>query len=91
MGLNCITVTVIVTFLFLSLCGEEVQGQCSAIANGGYVKKNVDIQLGESPCTVTQTVVIAKGFTLRIDPGVEMRFGPGVMLAVNGTLIARVC
>jgi len=37
------------------------------------------------------TAIIAEGYTLHLEPGVKLRFAPGVMLAINGTLIAKVC
>ena len=36
------------------------------------------------------TAIIAKGYTLHLEPGVKLQFAPGVMLAINGTLIAKV-
>ena len=33
---------------------------------------------------------MGKGVILTIEPGVEMRFLPGVGISVNGTLIAKV-
>jgi len=36
------------------------------------------------------TAIIAKDHTLDVKPGVKLRFAPGVMLAINGTLLAKV-
>lgn len=68
----------------------EVEGQCDVMAQGGYIAKNLKITSDQSPCEVRKTVIIGKDSTVTIGEGVEMRFGPGVMLAVNGTLIAKV-
>lgn len=67
-----------------------VTGQCDAITNGGYLTQNAVISQWDSPCVVQKDLIIAKKYTLTLQPGVELRFLPGVMLAVNGTLLAKV-
>jgi len=80
---------VLVTLVSLKLKG--VSGQCDVLSKGGYIQKNLQITADQSPCEVKQTAIIGKGYTLTVQEGSELRFGPGVMLAVNGTLLAKVC
>lgn len=61
------------------------------IEDGGVLYEDTIIRRYQSPILIKNTVRVAEGATLTIEPGVEVRFAPGVMLAVNGTLIARVC
>ena len=43
-----------------------------------------------SPFQVTEDILVRPGVQLTIEPGVHVRFNPKIMLAVNGSLIARV-
>ena len=80
----------IVLLTVASLSLRCVSGQCDVLAKGGYIQKNLEITIDQSPCEVKQTAIIGKGYTLTVQEGSELRFGPGVMLAINGTLLAKV-
>ena len=67
-----------------------VSGQCSLITNGGWIAQSVTINSYEGPCLIQNDLIIAQKYTLTLNPGTELRFSPGVMLAINGTLIAQV-
>ena len=57
---------------------------------GGIVDSDVTLKLSESPYQITRDILVLKDATLKVEPGVELRFDPQVMLAVNGTLDAKV-
>ena len=44
----------------------------------------------DSPYRIASNVLVTEHVTLTVQPSVELRFSPGVMLAINGTLIAEV-
>ena len=66
-----------------------IDSQCNVLSRGGYIERTLHIR--EAVCDVMYTAIIAEGYTLHLEPGVKLRFAPGVMLAINGTLIAKVC
>ena len=79
------------------LCFSLVSGQQWWQANP--VDQDIVWRKADSPITVTESMWFLgppqnrpsdSGATLRIEAGTEVRFGPGVMLAFNGTLIAQV-
>lgn len=72
--------------LFLSLFNLS----CGSIEDGGIITEDTTIHRWESPMLIKNHILVAKEATLTVEPGVELRFAPGVMLAVNGTLIAKV-
>ncbi|KAL1425676.1 hypothetical protein MTO96_018857 [Rhipicephalus appendiculatus] len=47
--------------------------------------------LSSSPHRVTRDIIIEDSGELVIQPGVELRFAPGVGIVVNGVLKAQVC
>jgi len=63
-------------------------GQCNVLSHGGYIERTLHIR--EAVCDVMHTAIIAKHHTLHLEAGVKLRFAPGVMLAINGTLMAKV-
>ena len=67
-----------------------VDGQCSRISNGGYLGEDVVVSPYDNPCYVKNDLFVPEKVKLTFEAGTEVRFGPGVMLAVNGTLIAKV-
>lgn len=79
-----------VVFLMLSLASLPlgINSQCDVLSRGGYIERTLRIR--EAVCDVMHTAIIAKGYTLHLEPGVKLQFAPGVMLAINGTLIAKV-
>ena len=66
----------------------EINSQCDVLSQGGYIERTLHIR--EAVCDVMHTAIIAKDHILHLEPGVKLRFAPGVMLAVNGTLLAKV-
>jgi len=66
------------------------QTQCNRIKNGGFLRQSMRIDVYNSPCVISHDLIIGATATLTVDPGVTLQFSPGVMLAVNGTLKARV-
>jgi len=69
---------------------SRAQTQCNRIKNGGFLRQSLRIDAYNSPCVISDNLIIGATATLTVDPGVTLQFSPGVMLAVNGTLIARV-
>lgn len=60
------------------------------IENGGVITEDTTVDIFGSPYRISTDILVAKGVKLTIEAGVEMQFAPRVMLAVNGTLVARV-
>ena len=56
---------------------------------GGLISTGTTWTLSNSPYIVTSSVLVKQGVTLTIEPGVEVRFHPGLALQVNGELVAR--
>lgn len=73
--------TVLLTVCTLCVCN---------IQNGGVITEDTIIRRYESPLLIKNDILVAPEVTLTVEPGVELRFAPSVMLAVNGTLIAKV-
>ena len=65
-----------------------ISSQCDVLSSGGYIERTLHIR--EPVCDVMHTAIVAKDHTLHLEPGVKLRFAPGVMLAINGTLLAKV-
>jgi len=70
--------------------GSGAQTACRRISNGGFLRQSLRIDTLNSPCVIREDLIIGARATLTLDPGVTLQFSPGVMLAVNGTLIAKV-
>ena len=69
---------------------SSAQAACHRISNGGFLRESLRIDAYNSPCLIHDDLIIGARAALTVDPGVTLQFSPGVMLAVNGTLIARV-
>lgn len=54
----------------------------------GFINANTNWTLAGSPYIVTGNALLSQGFTLTIDPGVEVRFGTNNALQIDGQLIA---
>lgn len=72
--------------LLLCLC---IQSGQSKLADGGVLFEDETIEASDN-ILVKKDTIVSSGVTLTLKPGVKLRFGPGVMLAVNGTLLAEV-
>ncbi len=72
-----------------SFLGLRALAGPSATEVGDLINTDTTWTLENSPYIVTSSVLVIQGATLTIEPGVEMRFGAGVFLQVNGELIAR--
>lgn len=55
----------------------------------GTITGNRNLTKTDSPYTVTSDIVVKNGAILNVEPGVEIRFSPGVGLKVYGTLKAQ--
>jgi len=55
----------------------------------GPISSDTTWTLSGSPYIVTCSVLVQEGVILTIEPGVEVRFSPGLALRVDGCLIAR--
>jgi hypothetical protein len=51
--------------------------------------RSITLVAADSPCVIKNHLITQRQ-TLILGPCVELRFDPGVMLAVNGTLLVRV-
>ncbi|KAI0230770.1 hypothetical protein LSAT2_018882 [Lamellibrachia satsuma] len=71
------------------ICSLVVGRHSFSIQEGGLLTQDLKLQKWASPITVKGDVFVHKDVTLSIAAGVVMRFAPGVMLAVNGTLKAE--
>lgn len=77
--------------LCLSFCQVAFGGgQCDIITNGGYLTQSVSLSQYDTPCDIENDLIIGAKTTLTLNEGTELRFAPGVMLAVNGTLLVKV-
>lgn len=59
--------------------------------SGGVVQGKRALMKNDSPHRIYGNIEIPASACLYIEPGTELRFGPGYGIIVNGTLIARVC
>ena len=57
---------------------------------GGIIKDRRALMTINNPHIINGNVEIAPSGCLYIEPGCELRFGPGFGILVNGTLISRV-
>jgi hypothetical protein len=77
--------------LLASLLSVAV-GICFPQINGfeveGDVTNDTEWMVANSPYEIIGNVTVAKGATLTIEPGVDVRFGPGSSLIINGSLQA---
>jgi len=87
MGSRCQHSLVVLSLVLASLL-SRVDSQCDVLSRGGYIERTLHIT--DTVCDVMHTAIIAKDHTLDVKPGVKLRFAPGVMLAINGTLLAKV-
>lgn len=62
----------------------------ASLFQGGRITEDMTLYKWESPYTIKQHIYVDKTATLTIEPGTELRFSPHIMLAVNGTVKARV-
>ena len=60
------------------------------IQQGGVMTESLTLTKFDSPYRIASNVLVTEHVTLTVQPSVELRFSPGVMLAINGTLIAEV-
>ena len=65
------------------------QVECN-IQEGGAIGVNTVVHEYETPLLIKNDIIVQEDVTLTLEPGVELRFAPGVTLGVNGTLIAKV-
>ncbi|MDP6651587.1 MAG: right-handed parallel beta-helix repeat-containing protein, partial [Gammaproteobacteria bacterium] len=56
---------------------------------GGTISEHTRWTTINSPVTITQSLIVAEGVILTIEPGVEVRFNSGYGLTVHGQLVAR--
>ena len=56
---------------------------------GGIIDSDTTWTLVKSPYIVTGNVLVMEGVTLTVEPGVVVNFNSGMVLGIDGTLIAR--
>ena len=61
-----------------------------SVFEGGRITDDLTLHAWESPFSIKENIFVEKMATLTIEAGTELRFAPNVMLAVNGTVKARV-
>ena len=83
---TCLTFYAFVSTLILSVSLEF----CDEQGCGGIVDSDTTLRYVDSPFQITRDTLVLKDATLKIEPGVRLQFDPQVLLAVNGTLDARV-
>ena len=71
----------------LILCTQFVVNDGQYI---NYITKDTTYYRRNSPILIKKDTIVKTGVTLDIEPGSELRFSPGVMLGINGTLKALV-
>ncbi|KAK4322842.1 hypothetical protein Pmani_006427 [Petrolisthes manimaculis] len=74
----------LVIWVTLLCAADGVNGE------GGSIKENVVYDVSNSPYLVTQDIVIHQGAKLTINPGVTVKFDPGVGMTIRGVLKAEV-
>ncbi len=72
--------------VFLLVLGQE--NASAQLSQGGVLTEDTTWDIGDSPVTVTDSLTIAEGATLTIDPGVIVRFETQTALVVAGVLVA---
>ncbi|MFI4882157.1 MAG: GC-type dockerin domain-anchored protein [Phycisphaerales bacterium JB064] len=78
-----------VTFL-ITLLGIVAVHASAQTPVGGSISTDTTWALADSPFSVTESVRVTGGATLTIQPGVEVRFEPGMFLSIDsGVLVAR--
>lgn len=76
--------------MLLVICVTLLCGAISVKAEGGSIRGNVVYDVTKSPYVVTQDIVIQRGAKLTIQPGVTVKFDPGVGMTIRGVLQAEV-
>ena len=86
LGLKKILMLLIIFGVWHTVCAVDL----ASLSDGGLLQEDVTIPRYASPFIIRDTLIVGVGATLTIEPGTVVRFFPGAMLAVNGTLIAQV-
>jgi hypothetical protein len=76
------------TFIVLFLFVITVFSATAQTYVSGFISSNTTWNLTGSPYVITGNSILTQGTRLTIDPGVEVQFGSGVSLQVEGELIA---
>jgi parallel beta-helix repeat protein len=72
----------------LAATSKTLLPQANATYVEGYIQQNTVWTLVDSPFIVVNDLTVKPGYTLTIEPGVEVRFGGAFTLAVEGVLNA---
>ena len=68
-----------------------IDGVLAQKFDGGEVlPPGLILRSSDSPFYIGEDIMVLKDAELEVEPGVQMIFSPKTMLAVNGTLTARV-
>jgi len=86
--LNTHSLFLLTTLFLLSTPFLSHTTALAQLQQGGSITSPTTWAIGDSPVTVTDSLTIAEGATLTIEPGVEVRFSSGTALIVAGVLIA---
>lgn len=78
----------VISFAFLGCLITDKMARADTNV-GGIIGSNTTWSIDNSPYTITDTVQIPKGITLRIDPGVVVRKNNGTMFMLEGTIYAH--
>jgi hypothetical protein len=75
--------------LSLIIAGILAAVSLSATNVSGLISSDITWNLAGSPYVVTGNILVAENVTLRIDPGVVVRFDAAKSIQVNGILVAK--
>jgi parallel beta-helix repeat protein len=75
--------------VLLLFCNTGQQAGLTGTPVGGLISADAAWTAANSPYVIVSSVLVARGATLAIGPGVTVRFNPGLSLQVDGTLLAR--
>ena len=78
-------VFVIIGFVTLALSDASI-AQTEVI---GFIEQDTTWAQANSPYVALGSIIVKKGVTLTIEPGVTVEFGPGHSLTIEGALVAK--
>ena len=75
--------------VWIAICPDCVKPD-DRFQGGEVVPPGMTLRAWDSPFYITHDIIVREEANLVIEPGVEMILSPKVMIAVNGTLTAKV-
>jgi hypothetical protein len=73
----------------LDITPSAVEVQRAITTGPGGIFKDTTWSLSQSPYIITEDLTLFPGYTLTIEPGVEVKFSTGTKLTIRGSLVAE--